>query len=106
MELFQNAFGRNYPFQLFEKDGETPRNISGMTLIWRFKSVNDPTILKSLVCVITDATNGKFYATITTDITGTIDTYECQIEVSQSGVLLDPSEPFTVVISKSSAVAG
>lgn len=105
--IFQNALGRNYTFQLFEKDGITPRNITGLTLTWRFKDTGDPSILLSLPCVITDALNGKFYATMTATITGTAPrTFICQIEVLQTTVLLDPSEEFVVNIKKSAAVAG
>lgn len=106
LTIFQNAFGRNYTFKLYERDGITPRQLAGLTLVWRFKNVKDGTDLKSLSCVITDASNGQFYATMTTDITSEIKSFITQIEVSQSGILLDPSETFIVNIEKSAAVAG
>lgn len=107
LTLYQNSFGRNYTFQLFERDGITPRNISGLTIIWRFKDANDPTNLKSITCVPTDTSNGKFYGAMITGITETANkTWICQIELSQSGVLLDPSEPFVANVEKSAAVAG
>jgi len=105
--IFQNALGRNYTFQLFEKDGVTPRNLTGLTLTWRFKDTDDPNSLLSLDCVVTDAANGKFYATMTTTITAIAPkTFICQIEVKLSTTLLDPSEEFVVNIKKSAAVAG
>ncbi len=105
--IYQNAFGRNYTFQLLEKDGVTSRNLTGLTLTARFKDMNTPTTLASLACVVTDAANGYFYWTLTTAISGTYPkTWIMQIEVSQSGVLLDPSEEEIIVVRKSAAVAG
>lgn len=92
--------------KLWEKDGTTPRNVTGLTLTLRMKSINDPTILKSLPCTLTNPVVGEFYVVTTTDVTGTIDEYEAQIETSQASVLLDPSEKFTIIVSPSSAVAG
>jgi hypothetical protein len=106
LTIFQNAFGRNYTFKLYERDGITPRPLAGLTLVWRFKNVKDGTDLEYLNCVITDPTNGQFYATMTTDITSTIRSFITQIEISQTGVLLDPSEEFIVNIEKSAAVSG
>ncbi len=106
LTIFQNAFGRNYTFVLYERDGITPRPLAGLTLVWRFKNVKDGTDLKSLACVVTDAAAGRFYATMLTTITTDIKSYITQIEVSQSGVILDPSEEFIVDIKKSAAVSG
>ena len=106
LTVFQNAFGRNYTFKLYERDGKTPRNLSGLTLVWRFKNVKDGTDLEHLDCVVTDAVNGQFYATMTTSITSEIRSFITQIEVTNSGILLDPSEEFIVDIKKSAAVSG
>lgn len=105
--IYQNSKGRQYTFQLLEKDGETPRNITGLIITWRLKALDDPSVLLSAPGVITSALTGEFYIEMTTAISADVREYNSQFEVTDgAGNLLDPSEETITVIKKSTAVAG
>ena len=77
--VYQNAKGRQYPFQLLEKDGKTPRPITGLTVTWRLKALDDPTVLKSSSVTVTNSTLGEFYVTMATALTGDVRKYITQL---------------------------
>jgi hypothetical protein len=83
------------PFQIFEWDGVTAVNLTGMTLTWRFKdNTVTPATVKNIVGSITDTVNGKCSFTIPQSFFTVVTKYECQIELSQSGVILEHTDPY------------
>lgn len=106
--VYQGSHGRQYTFQLLEKDGKTPRNITGLIVTWRLKDQSNPNNLVALSSIITDATNGFFYVTMDVSLSGIAPKdWDSEFEVADgAGSLLDPSEPIVVNVVKTAAVAG
>ena len=105
--IYHKAKGRQYTFQMFEKDGKTPRNLTGLTVTWRWKALDDATVLLSAHGNQTDPPNGIFYVIMDDTLSGTVRSYITQFEiVDAGGTLLDPSEFIVVNVVESAAVAG
>ena len=104
--VYQGSHGRQYTFNLFEKDGITPRNLTGYTVIWRLKALDDPTVLISLPTVITTPTQGEFYVVMDQILSANVRDWISQFEVSDGLVLLDPSDSIVVNVVSSAAIAG
>lgn len=104
--VYTGSHGRQYTFTILEKDGKTPRDLTGLTVIWRLKALDDPTVLLSLPCNLVDPPNGAIYVTMDVSLSGTQRDWISQFEVSNGSILLDPSDFIVVNVINSSATSG
>ena len=97
-----NTWGFTQPFQIFQSDGTTVYDITGLTVKWLFKNNNvTPATTMSLTGTITDAPNGKVSFLVTQNFFSIVATWDCQIQLSSASLLIQTDPPFVVDIIQS-----
>lgn len=97
-----NNYGFTQPFQIFQADGVTPYDITGCTVTWLFKNnAVTPATTQSLTGTITNASLGQCQFVITQNFFSSVATWDCQIQITATGLLIQTDPPFVVDIIQS-----
>lgn len=108
MRFFKSNKGMTQRFQIFQGDGVTPKNLTGLTIKWYFKDRdgNAPTN-SPITGVIAVAASGTVDFTIPASIFSSVTRFTCQLQLADNATLgsatyIEDTEPFNVDVDQGS----
>lgn len=84
-EFVVNDYGYKIKATIYEADGKTPKDLTGLTPTLQLEDVNDITQHKTLVGTVTAALTGKLEFTVTQNFFTVVTTWKCRILFADSG---------------------
>jgi len=99
MRYFKNNKGMTQPFKIVQGDGTTVKNLTGLTVIWRFKE-RDGTVPAAtpITGTVTDAVNGLVQFVIPATTFTVVTAYTTQINLTDGVSYDEDTDPFNVDI--------
>jgi len=99
MRYFKNNKGMTQPFKIVQGDGTTAKNLTGLTVTWRFKE-RDGTVPTGtpITGTVTDAAAGEVDMVIPSGTFSKVTAYTTQINLADGVNYDEDTDPFNVDI--------